>query len=273
MENRHSGTDDPRARGLQSATMTSLRRISAEALADSGLDTPAVLDGLATELLARGGWRVDDVVARNAGLDVAVWVFARSGALPCGRITVALPTYVGAMRSGDWTALHSEAARVAGPAAHPPADLRYFTGSIPADTLSDACRGMIDATALPGTDHADASRTANVWIGPPGSSVGLHWDGRPGYLLQLQGSKQVTLVDPTQRRWLYPEPNWEGPNSPVDVFDPDLTAHPRFAHAETERFDLRPGDGLLIPAGWWHALRAADEAVSVNVWFRPHRPG
>ena len=36
---------------------------------------------------------------------------------------------------------------------------------------------------------------------------------------------------------------------------------------------LAPGDALLIPAGWVHAVASAPATVAVNAWWWPARAG
>jgi ribosomal protein L16 Arg81 hydroxylase len=55
--------------------------------------------------------------------------------------------------------------------------------------------------------------------------------------------------------------------SAVDAEAPDAEAHAAALNAEAVDVLLGPGDVLLIPAGWWHYVRAATVSFSVNMWF------
>jgi len=57
----------------------------------------------------------------------------------------------------------------------------------------------------------------------------------------------------------------------IDVFDtttPASDAAFRLAGiAKAEGGILYPGDMLLMPPLWWHALRSLDVSFSVSIWF------
>jgi hypothetical protein len=59
----------------------------------------------------------------------------------------------------------------------------------------------------------------------------------------------------------------QGNVSAVDVEHPDLGAHPAFAGAHHYDVLLGPGDGLFIPKGWWHYVRALTPSWSLNFWW------
>lgn len=57
----------------------------------------------------------------------------------------------------------------------------------------------------------------------------------------------------------------------IDVFDISSpasdTAFRLAGMAEAEDGILYPGDILLMPPLWWHALRSLDVSFSVSIWF------
>ena len=60
------------------------------------------------------------------------------------------------------------------------------------------------------------------------------------------------------------------PVSLVDPAAPDLARFPRFvdAWARAQVAELGPGDAVLIPSLWWHAIDALDGVnVLVNYWW------
>jgi len=64
--------------------------------------------------------------------------------------------------------------------------------------------------------------------------------------------------------------------SQVDVFSTSMVAahaskrHRAFWNEVPEKalsVTLDPGDLLIFPPGWWHAMRSEDVSFSVSIWF------
>lgn len=215
-------------------------------------------------------WTPEALGEINTGRRLKLWVLASRNALPVGRIEAPIESYVDYLVHGVADPLIALALAKVGPASHRHEGLHFYSGSIPLDQLSDDVRTHMTLAALPhlGPGGSGTDTTANLWFGRPQGSVGLHWDGRLGYVMQLHGSKSVILLEPEQRQWLYPEPYWNGPNSRVNPTAVDLERFPRARHAEGSTGMLEPGDVLVIPAGWWHHLTATtDVATSINLWL------
>jgi hypothetical protein len=111
----------------------------------------------------------------------------------------------------------------------------------------------------------------NLWIGAAPSLTVTHYDSEDNFLAQVCGQKLVTLFPSSQLRELYPYPSSGGAfnHSQVDIDNPDLARHPRFASATPHRCTLGPGDMLYIPIYWWHQVRTLQTGVSVNMWWKP----
>lgn len=62
---------------------------------------------------------------------------------------------------------------------------------------------------------------------------------------------------------------WFGPRGTVtplvDCGRPDLERFPRYRDATILEAELRAGEVLFLPVGWWHYLTALD--ISINVTF------
>lgn len=109
-----------------------------------------------------------------------------------------------------------------------------------------------------------------LWIGSAGCITALHHDRADNVLMQLFGTKRVTLFDPFQSAWLYPHPA-ESAWSHVSRIDfdpaPDLERFPLLARASSLEVVLHPGDALFIPALWWHLVRSETPTESLNAWW------
>jgi hypothetical protein len=116
----------------------------------------------------------------------------------------------------------------------------------------------------------------SFWLGHGGHVEPLHFDMGEGTLLQMHGSKRVTLFPPGQSANLYPFPFGKGGIPPwfaqVDIAKPDDPACPNLRKALEHRIDviLDQGEVLFIPAFWWHEVEALgrDYACSLNRFWK-----
>ena len=84
----------------------------------------------------------------------------------------------------------------------------------------------------------------SAWVAPRGATTPLHHDRHPNYLCHVVGRKLVYLWPPDA-----PIPRNAPPaenTSPLDAAS--------IVDACELRADLRPGDVLFIPEGWWHCV-------------------
>lgn len=90
---------------------------------------------------------------------------------------------------------------------------------------------------------------------------------------QIAGQKRMKLFSPDQSNLLYPPSLWQwlrhGANpmaGQVDIDRPDLERFPRFRHAAPVECVLEPGDMLILPVHWWHAVYSPgiSSAVTFN---------
>lgn len=103
----------------------------------------------------------------------------------------------------------------------------------------------------------------NMWIGKAGHVSHLHYDGHPGVLCMVEGTKQVHL--------------WSGGGAGdilmredarynVALLNPLLC--PDFPPPHASLF-LAQGDALLIPLYAFHLVRSVSFSIAVNFWFYP----
>ncbi|WP_223753965.1 cupin-like domain-containing protein [Myxococcus sp. RHSTA-1-4] len=130
--------------------------------------------------------------------------------------------------------------------------------------LREAFRPLLaDLRAPAGYIHPDITTpdSVHLWFGPAGTLSNLHHDHLNVLFCQVLGRKRIWLVPSWETPWLY---NDRGLYSAVDILAPDLARFPDFARATVHTCEVGPGDALLIPVGWWHAVRALDVSMSVT---------
>ncbi|KAI9056508.1 Clavaminate synthase-like protein [Trametes sanguinea] len=127
----------------------------------------------------------------------------------------------------------------------------------------------------------------NLWIGDEKSVTSIHSDPYENIYTVLRGSKQFTLLPPTEgwclqeRRYphatyvrspatsqleLVPSPadtplvRWSSVTDPTDPGALPAEAHPI-------HITVNAGETLYLPAGWWHYVRQRGFTVAVNYWY------
>jgi histone arginine demethylase JMJD6 len=105
-----------------------------------------------------------------------------------------------------------------------------------------------------------------VFMGGNGSSFPiLHIDAL--YLhnqaTMIYGSKDFIFYPPDQTRYLYPK---EGSPkySQIDILNPDYDKFPLFKEARALKVNLKQGETLLSPMGWWHTTLMHQPCISVG---------
>lgn len=110
--------------------------------------------------------------------------------------------------------------------------------------------------------HSSVLRVAS-----PDTALWTHYDVMDNALMQVTGTKVVTLWPPGEAAHLYVD----GTSARVaEVDSPDSDAFPLLAEANKTRVrvTLRPGDVLFIPALWFHHVVSESFSVAVNVFWR-----
>jgi hypothetical protein len=149
--------------------------------------------------------------------------------------------------------------------AHPPA---LYVGSTTVDTCLPGFRAANDL-GFGGRDPL-----MSVWLGNR-TCIAAHFDLPDNLACVVAGRRRFTLFPPDEVGNLYVGPLDLTPAgqaiSLVDMRQPDLARHPRFAQAlqRAQVAELGPGDALFIPSLWWHQVEALEPFnVLVNYWWR-----
>lgn len=116
---------------------------------------------------------------------------------------------------------------------------------------------------------------AFLFAGGAGARVPMHFDiDLPDLLLcHFGGRKRVMLFPPEQSRHLYRVPFSFSSLRAVDFDNPDYARFPALARLKGEVTELRHGDVLYIPAGYWHYIVYEEAGFSVSLRALPRKPG
>jgi hypothetical protein len=149
-----------------------------------------------------------------------------------------------------------------------------YAGGIP---IRKHLPGLLPTIPAPVLDMGRAT-LISLWLGNR-TRTPAHWDLPQNLACVVAGRRRFTLFPTDQVANLYVGPldfTLAGqPISLVDVDQPDLEAHPRFAEAleHARQAELGPGDALYIPSLWWHAVASLDElGAMINFWWRDAEP-
>ena len=116
----------------------------------------------------------------------------------------------------------------------------------------------------------------------------LHRDPNPNLFVQLAGSKRVRLLEPAAGDAIYErvklEVGQEGKEGSKAFRGEEMMKGKESEVLEKAVWfgeqgdgveggfetEVRAGDGLFIPQGWWHSIKGIGKGVtgSVNWWFR-----
>lgn len=113
-----------------------------------------------------------------------------------------------------------------------------------------------------------------IWIGPKNTLTPLHRDDVDNLFVQVWGSKSFMLAAPHNRGALGA---WStSPNGGLDGcdFDPEKPDYGVFPDAQNIKFfsfELRAGEMLFLPEGWFHRVRSLSSSLSINFWTNSFR--
>jgi len=110
-----------------------------------------------------------------------------------------------------------------------------------------------------------------LWLSTPGHVTETHRDSNHNLLVQVIGSKSLTLFSPVFAHAMYVHhPRTRRARySRVDMDRPDLFRFPAARELAATEVTLNAGETLFLPIYWWHRVRTMEPSVSVNFWWAP----
>ena len=117
--------------------------------------------------------------------------------------------------------------------------------------------------------------SVNLWLCLGSVRSSLHYDEEENLLCIIKGQKHITLYPPKCTAWLYPRSvadDGSVNHSMIELSLPEDAVHRsyplyRLAQRHKKEITAQEGDGIFIPAGWWHQIDSVDNTIAVNYWW------
>jgi hypothetical protein len=113
-----------------------------------------------------------------------------------------------------------------------------------------------------------------MFFGGKGSKVLAHYDMDLADLVHFHfhGNKHVTLFAPDQAKNLYKVPFTVHNLETIDMDMPDFEKYPMLQMAEGISIQMKHGDALYMPSGFWHYITYDDGGFSMTLRAFPRKP-
>jgi hypothetical protein len=104
-----------------------------------------------------------------------------------------------------------------------------------------------------------------TFFGGEGGVTTFHYDVDLPHVFHtvIYGTKDFYLYAPSETPYLYQHPFTV--RSYVDMIEPDLQRHPRFAQARGQYCRVKRGETLAIPSGHWHQVRYTEPSWGLSL--------
>ena len=148
----------------------------------------------------------------------------------------------------------------------PPAIASHILSFLPAGCAYDersngGGTGLWPRDVSPEDAHCRGLRS-NMWFGAAGTSAETHFDLSHNLFFQSDGSKKFRLLPPSAHHGLQLYPAWHGSHlaAQAKLSDADFTS------LGGRSVELRAGDVLYLPPGWFHHVTSRTHNVGLNLW-------
>ncbi|MCK0145113.1 cupin-like domain-containing protein [Arenibacter sp. F26102] len=150
-----------------------------------------------------------------------------------------------------------------------PTDLRIFFYNI-----LDKMPELIKDIRYPDIGLKFFKRLPVMFFGGKGSVVLPHYDMDLSDLLHFHfhGHKSVLLFPPEQTKYLYKVPFSVHNLESINMDEPDFETYPALKKVEGLYIEMKHGDALYMPSGYWHYIKYMDGGFSITLRALPKRP-
>ncbi len=117
-------------------------------------------------------------------------------------------------------------------------------------------------------------RLPALFFGGGKSKVFMHYDiDLPDSVhFHFDGDKSVTLFSPEQTKYLYKVPFAIHNIDKIDMDNPDFEKYPALQYAVGIQANMKHGDALYMPSGYWHYIKYLNGGFSMTLRALPRHP-
>lgn len=112
-----------------------------------------------------------------------------------------------------------------------------------------------------------------MFFGGASSKVFMHYDIDYTNILHFHfhGTKRCIIYGPDQGKYLYKVPHALIAREDIDFSNPDLEKWPALQHAQGYVCDLKHGEMLYMPEGYWHYMHYITPGFSISLRSYPRK--
>jgi hypothetical protein len=112
-----------------------------------------------------------------------------------------------------------------------------------------------------------------LFFGGENSKVFMHYDIDYSNILHFNfnGEKQCVLFAPDQTKYMYKIPHSLIAREDIDFDNPDYEKFPALKHAEGYICNLKHGEMLYMPEGYWHYMKYLTPSISMSLRAFPRK--
>ena len=150
-----------------------------------------------------------------------------------------------------------------------PTDLRIFFFN-----LLDNVPKLLKDIKYPDIGLKFFKRLPVMFFGGGGSRVLPHYDMDLSDLVHFHfhGNKSVTLFSPQQTKYMYKVPFAVHNLETINMDNPDFTKYPALQYIEGLQAQMKHGDALYMPSGYWHYIKYLEGGFSITLRALPKHP-